>query len=208
MMTSVADLNSLNIDIDVAPPDMYADSGPVLLAEGTYELALKEYELGFDRDGNFRNYIRLRRLQIVSPDELTGRYVNDLRIFTTPWTRNGVTVSGLGDFLRGIDDNATWSGLGGAKELLDKAIDLAIPVKLKLQWEAFDKAGFEQEGGPSMTRKSPEEKALRKRCTVKGMRNFPVYPDGSHKSSVAGPVSGEPIEASLNIDRTIPQSKR
>lgn len=208
MMTSVADLNALNIDIDVAPPDAYADAGPSLLPEGTYEVVLKEYELGFDKDGNFRNYIKLRRLQVVSPEEHAGRYANDLRIFTTPWKRAGVTVSGLGDFLRGIDDNAQWTGLGGAKELLDKAIDLQIPIKLKLKWEAYDKAGFEQEGGLSLENKSPEQKQLRKKATVKGMRNFPQYPDGSYKASVAGPISGETIEAALTIDAVIPQSKR
>jgi hypothetical protein len=39
------------------------------------------------------------------------------------------------------------------------------------------------------------------------MRNFPQNPDGSYRSSVEGPVSGEILEAQLVIDRVIPSSK-
>lgn len=207
MHTSFAELNNLSVDIDVAPPTEYVDAGPVLLPEGTYDLVIKDFEVGINRDGKFLNMIKLRRLQVVGPEEFAGRYANDIRVFTTPYLRKGQKVSGLGDLIRGIDDTAVWSGLEGATDVLRRAVDQGIPFRAKLQWEAYDKAGFEQEGGLQMERKSDAEKALRKRATVKGMRNFPTYPDGTPKSTVPGPISGEPLEASLTIDRVIPKSR-
>lgn len=207
-MTTATELDNLATDIDVAGPESYVDGGPELLPESTYNLILKEYEVGRDRDtGEFRGYINLRRLQ-VSGGEYDGRWVNDIRVFATPYLRRGVKVSMLGDLLRGIDDQAVWSGLEGAEDLLRRAIDQQIPIRVKLTWEAYDRNGFEQEGGLRMVRKSPEEKELRKRATVKYMRNFPQLPDGSHKSTVPGPLSGEMLEARLSIDTVIPSSKR
>lgn len=207
---SFSDLNnSTDIDIDVAAPADYVENTYELLPEGTYTVALKEYEVGRNKEtGEFRNYIKLRRLQVVEPEQYAGRYVNDLMVFTTPYLRKGQKVSGLGDFLRGIDDSAAWSGLEGAEDLLRKAIDTATPITLKLKWEAYDRNGFAEAGGLNLPNKSEEQKALRKQCTVKGMRNFPQYPDGTYKSSVIGPISGETLDASLTIDGVTAQSKR
>jgi hypothetical protein len=109
--TTLTELSNTTTDIDVASPRDYVDSGPELLPEDTYTVVLKEYELGRDREtGEFKNYIRLRRMQVVDGVH-EGRYVNNVTIFTTTFLRKGVRVSGLGDFLRGVDDDAAWSGL-------------------------------------------------------------------------------------------------
>lgn len=202
---SVMDLANLNVDIDVASPADYVDNvGPGLLPEATYTFNLIEYEVGVDQvTGEFRNYINMRRHRVAEGD-FEGRFANDLRVWTTPFLRNGIKVSMLGDYLRGIDADREWSGLDGAKAILDYAIDNRAPIRIKLIWEAFDRGGFEQLGGLRLQRKSPEEKALRKQCTIKGMRLFPQLPDGSYRTSTVSSLTGETLEARLSIDRVYP----
>jgi hypothetical protein len=211
MNASVADLNTTGIDIEVAGPEDYVDGGPDLLPEGTYDLLLKEYEIGKDREDptKFKGYVRIRRAVVTGGDQ-DGRYVNNLTIWATTYLRKGVKVSGLGDFCRGIDDtaNPTADGLDGVANLLDRAIDQMLPVRVKLTWQAWDRTGWEQQGGAMLTKGTPEYKELRKRCTVKGMRNFPMLPDGSHRTSIAGPISNETLEAELTIDSVTPSGKR
>jgi hypothetical protein len=206
---STADLQNLHVDIDVASPADYVDNaGPGLLPEGTYNFYLKEYEVGLDPvTGEFRNYINMRRL-VVADGPHENRWANDLRVWTAKFQRNGIVVSMLGDFLRGIDDQETWSGIDGATALLNRAIDQNIPIRLTVKWEAYDRAGFEQNGGLRLQPKSPEQKQLRKEATVKGMKNFPQLPDGTYRPSTSGPLSGETVEARLSIDRVYPSSKR
>jgi len=203
---TTTDLAHLNVDINVAGPSDYVDNaGPGLLPEGTYVVNLVEFEPGVDPvTGEFRNYINMRRMRVVE-GEYEGRFLNDIRIWTTPFMRNGIKVSMLGDFLRGIDASREWDGLEGADEILRYAVDTKTPIKLKINWEAFDRAGFEQLGGLRLVKKSPEEKALRKQCTTKGMRLFPQLPDGSYRTSTPGKASGEQIEARIAIDRVYPR---
>lgn len=202
---AVSDLAHLNVDIDVAGPQDYVDNaGPGLLPEGTYNLHLVEYEVGLDPvTGDFRNYINMRRMRVADGD-FQNRYADNLRVWTTPFQRNGIRVSMLGDFLRGIDSGREWSGLDGAADVLNYAIDQKVPIRIKLIWEAFDRAGFEQLGGLRLQRKSPEEKALRKQCTVKGMKLFPQLPDGSFRPTTISAITGEVLEARLSIDRVYP----
>lgn len=202
---SVMDLAHLNVDIDVAGPADYVDNaGPGLLPEGTYTFHLVEYDIPIDpASGEFRNFVNMRRLRVADGD-FEGRFANDMRVWTTPFLRNGIKVSMLGDFLRGIDANREWSGLDGAKAILDYAVDTHAPIRIKVVWEAFDRGGFEQLGGLRLQRKSPEEKALRKQCTLKGMRLFPQLPDGSYRSSTVSSLTGEQLEARLSIDRVYP----
>lgn len=196
---------NLDVDIDVASPSDYVDNaGPGLLPEGTYTFNLVQYEVDYDRvTGEFRNSITMRKLRVVDGD-FEGRYANDLKVWTTPFLRNGIKVSMLGDFLRGIDADREWSGIDGAKELLDYAIDNRSPIRIKVVWEAYDRGGFEQLGGLRLAHKSPEQKAVRKQCTTKGMKNFPQLPDGSYRSSVVSALTGETLEARLSIDRVYP----
>lgn len=207
---STSDLNSLAADVNVSGPEDYVDNaGPGLLPEGWYTVELKGYDVVTDPNtGEFKNAINLTELKVVQPDEFAGRTARNIRIFTTTFQRQGAVVSMLGDFLRGIDDRAEWNGLSGACQLLDKAIDQNTPIRIKLNWEAFDWQGYRDEGGPNLTKKSPEEKDLRKRATVKRMENFPQNPDGSRRSNVIGPLSGENLEARLVVDRVIVSSKR
>ena len=207
---STQDLDSLNADINVSKPGEYVDNaGPGLLPEGFYTLELKGYEVVTDPNtGEFKKAINMTELKVVSPVEFEGRTVRNLRIFTTTFKRNGADVSMLGDFLRGIDDSAEWNGLQGACEVLQKAIDRNTPIRVKLAWEAFDWQGYRDEGGQNLTKKSPEEKELRKRATIKRMENFPQNPDGSRRATVVGPLSGETLDARLVVDRVIISSKR
>lgn len=207
---STADLNNLAADVNVSGPQDYVDNaGPGLLPEGWYTVELKGYEVVTDPEtGEFKKAINMTELKVVSPDEFAGRSIRNLRIFTTTFERKGAIVSMLGDFLRGIDDTAEWQGLSGACELLQKAIDRNIPIRVKFVWEAFDWEGYRDEGGTNMVKKSPEEKELRKKATVKRMQNFPQNPDGTYRSSVVGPISGESLEARLSVGQIIVSSKR
>jgi hypothetical protein len=185
------------------------NSGPGLLPEGFYTVELKGYEVVTDPEtGEFKRAINMTELKVVQPPELAGRTVRNLRVFTTTFQRNGATVSMLGDFLRGIDDGAEWDGLTGACAVLDKAIDKNTPIRIKFAWEAFDWEGYRDEGGQQLTKKSPEEKELRKKATVKRMASFPQNPDGTYRSNVIGPLSGEMLEARIVVDRVIISSKR
>jgi hypothetical protein len=211
---STQDLNSLNADINVSDPSEYVDNaGPGLLPEDWYTLNLRKYDVVTDPDtGAFKNAFNMAEL-VVADGPMAGRVVRNIRIFATTFKRKTssgaeATVSMLGDFLRGIDDQAEWSGVAGACAILDKAIDQNTPIRIKLNWEAFDWEGYRDEGGQKLTKKSPEEKELRKKATIKKMANFPVNAAGVHQSKVVGPLSGEPIEARLVVDRVIVSSQR
>lgn len=200
-------------DVAVAKPSEYVDGGIGLIPEATYDLVIKDFEPVFDEDGTFRKRISLKSLEIVGvPDEdlkkFLGRKVSNLSIFTTTYLRNAVQVSGLGDLIRGIDDTREWRSLKDAVDVIQEAVDKQTPVQIKLIWGAFDNTGFKSLGGDTLVKKSPEEKELRKKATVKGMRNFRKLPDDSYIPEVAGPISGEMLEARLEIDRVIPQNKR
>lgn len=206
-MVDIALLESLKTDIDVAPPSDYADSStPNLLPEGTYNLYVKSFDAILDRDNpdNFKGFVI--NAEVVD-GTYEGRQVPGLRVWAATYLRNGVAVSGLGDFIRAIDASAQWTGAAGAARVIQMAQDRKIPFQVKLGWEAFDQAKFEQEGGAGMVRKSPEEKALRKACTVKGMRNFPQNPDGSYRPETED-VEGNTIEARLSINNFIASTKR
>jgi hypothetical protein len=200
-------------DIDVAAPSQYVDGGFGLIPEATYDVLIKDFEPVFDDDGTFRKRINLKKLEIIGvPSEdhrkLLGRTITNLSVFTTTYLRNGVQVSGLGDLIRGIDDERPWSGLQEAVDIIQEAVDKQIPVQMKLAWGAFDKDGYDAEGGPQMVNKSPEQKELRKRASVRGMRNFRALPDGSYSTETTGPISGSSIEARLELDRVISKRKR
>ena len=204
-MTSTYDLmNTVNDDdINVAPPDQYVDGGMTLIPESTYHVRLLDFEPEFDESGTFRKSIHLKSVQVVGVREeglvpYLGRKVNNLRVWTTTFQRNGVTVSGLGDLLRGITLDQ-WSGLKGATDILQEAVDKQTPIEIRFVWGAFDKLGYEQAGGKQMEKGSQAEKELRKRCTVKGMRNFKQLPDGAYFPEVVGPVSGQTLEGRLEI---------
>lgn len=199
--------------VDVAPPSEYVDGGIGLVPEATYDIVIKDFEPVFDEDGTFRKRISIKRAEIagVSDDDLKrylGRIVNNLTIFTTVYKRSGVDASSLGDTIRGIDSERKWSGLKEACDILQEASDKMTPIQMKLVWGAYDGKGFDAAGGKGMVDKSAEQKELRKKASVKGMRNFRPLPDGTYAPEVAGPLSGEMLEARLEIDRVIPQHKR
>jgi hypothetical protein len=207
-MADMAMLEHLHTDIEVAPPSEYADSStPNLLPEGTYDFLLKAVEPILDRDNPeiFKGF-RLQCEVVGGPYD--GRGVAGLSVWAATYLRNGARVSQLGDFIRALDATAEWSTPGDAGKILLMAIDRKMPFRVKIGWEAFDNSKFENEGGPSLTRKSPEEKALRKACTTRGMRNFKQAPDGSYIPEVEGSVEGEILEGRLSINSFIASHKR
>jgi hypothetical protein len=200
-------------DVAVAAPSQYIDGGIGLVPEATYDLVVKDFEPVFDDDGIFRKRITLKSLEIVGvPDEDLKKYLNrkvtNLAIFTTTYQRSGVTVSGLGDLIRGIDYTKEWKSLKDASDIIQEAIDRFVAIQMKIIWGAYDAKGFDAAGGKAMVDKSPEQKELRKKATVKGMRNFRPLPDTTYAPEVAGPLSGEMLEGRLEIDRVIASNKK
>jgi hypothetical protein len=199
--------------VSVASPSEYVDGGIGLIPEATYDFVIKDFEPVFGDDGTFKKRLSLKSLEIVGvPDEdlkkFLGRKVSNLTVFTTTYQRSGITVSGLGDLVRGADDKAEWKSLKDAVDLLQEAADRNTPIQIKVVWGAYDSKGFEAAGGKMLVDKSPEQKELRKKATVKGMRNFRKMPDDTYAPEVPGPLSGEMLEARLEIDRVIPVSTR
>jgi hypothetical protein len=207
-------LNSVpDEDINVAAPSEYVDSGFGLIPEATYDLLVKDFEPIFKDDGTFSKRILIKSAEIAGvPEEdlkkYLGRKVNNLAVFTTVYQRNGVPASGLGDLVRGIDDERSWTGLKEATDIIQEAVDKNTPIQMKLVWGAYDSKGFDAAGGKMLVSKSQEEKELRKKASVKGMRNFRQLPDGSYSPDVLGPLSGDMLEGRLEIDRVIPKKKR
>jgi hypothetical protein len=200
-------LESLHTDIAVAPPKEYADSSsPNLLPEGTYDLYVKSYEPIMDRDDptHFKGF----NIQgVVAEGDYEGRGTGRLSIWASPYLRNGVKVSGLGDFIRALDATAVWESPADAGRIIQMAIDRKMPFRVKLGWEAFDQNTYEEKGGKGMVNKSPEQKQLRKDCTIKGMAKFPVNPDGSYQAEYEF-ENGDIVEARLSINNFIASHKR
>jgi len=211
----IDDLNTipaLDDDFNLAAPEEYPDGGMEMLPAGTYDLALTDYKANTD-DATAPGKMTSVDLEFQVIGAQDAKYLNRrtgrLRVFTKKFERKpGLFVSGFGDLIRGITDSEKWSGQEAGLDLLARAKDRSIPIQVRLDWEAFDKKGFDEAGGPTMDRKSPEGKALRSSATVKGMRNFPAYEDGTYRNSVDGPLSHEEIQARLTIREVKPQSKR
>lgn len=202
--------NTTATDIRVAGPGDYVDGGQELLAEGSYDFELVDFERDTTRDGELSNSYSLTFKDLTS-----GRYARRLRVWATPYLRKGVKVSGLGDFLRAIDDQEEWAtsddaeqNYRNAERLMAKAVDQKIPLRrTRVIWEAFDKAHYDALGGDQMIRKSPEQKEARRAATVKYMRNFRQTPSGDYLPEITGP-SGNMLEARLVIDSFTPSSKQ
>jgi hypothetical protein len=207
-MVTPHELDFLEDDIEVAPPEEYADqtSGSVI-PEGTYNLLLTD----FDATRNYETKVPDGKGYVlhcvVADGPLEGRQVRNLRVWSAPYVRNGVKVSGLGDLIRAIDVTVPWKTREDVRQILQKAIDTKQTFRVKLLWTAFDTDHFNSNGGPMMERKSPEEKILRKESTVKYMKNFRQMPDGSFYPETVGP-SGATLEARLEFGNFIPSNKR
>lgn len=211
MSTSFADLETLNPEeIRVAPPSEYVhQSGPAMPPPGTYDVKILDFEQPQDREGRVRKNCLQLTVEILTEGDWKGRIIRNLRIYSTPFMRNGALASGWGDFLAGIDDAADWSarGVEGAAELLSRAQDQGLPIRIRFTWEAFDLDGYRADGGDQLVPKSPEQKVLRKKHTYRKLADFRQLPDGSYLPEVISPVSGEVLQASMVIDRVIPSSK-
>lgn len=207
-------LNAIPTDtVAVAPPDEYIDAQAGLIPEGTYDVALQTFEEQFSQSGTFLNRIRVPKAIIVGvPDEslrpYLGRTIVGLTIFTKVYDRRGKKASGLGDIIRGIDDTLTWTGLVEARQILQEACDKRTPIQMRLNWGAYDAKGADAAGAQTMDRTSQEYKELRAKASIKGMRSFRELPDGTFYPEAPGPLSGEMLEARLEIANVTRSSKR
>lgn len=207
---TIAELDNLTADdIQVAPDSEYVDGGGRSLpSEGTYDFIVRDFEAITPKDEPtlFRGF-NLKEVEIVSEGDAKGKRLYNMRVWATTYERNGVRVSGLGDLLRAIDQTASWSTPAEAGMILQKAKDQKEVFRVKIGWEAFDQEYYDEKEGPLMENKSPEQKALRKEATVKGMRNFRQTPDGTFLPEVTGP-SGQVIEGRAVFTNFIPSGKR
>ena len=207
-MTTLSDLQNLNINVEVAAPEEYVDGNmPSLVPEGRYDLLITDWDVSRNyetKQPDGKAFI-LQTQVLGGPHD--GKAVRNLRVWTATFERNGATVSGLGDLIRAIDDTARFTTIQDAAALIQKATDLKTPIQVQLKWEAFDTDYYNEKGGGSMVNKSPEHKLLRKESTVKGMQNFRQGSDGSYLPEVQGP-SGNTIEAKVVINAYTPSSRR
>jgi hypothetical protein len=207
-MTSLSDLENLNVDVEVAPPADYVDGGNMLLPEGMYDLAIQTWDVSRNRDTKQPDGKAFVFTLKVVGGEHDGKTVRNLRVWTTTYQRNGATVSQLGDLIRAIDDQATWTTIQDAAAIIAKATDQGQTFRAKLKWDAFDLDWYRNEGGDTLPNKSQEQKDLRKRASVSGMVNFKQAPDGTYLPEVKSPVTDTTLEARLSIDRFVPSGKR
>lgn len=206
-MTSLSELENLSVDVEVAPPAEYVDSGNSLLPEGMYDLSIEAWDVSRNRETNQPDGKAFVLTLKVVGGEYDGRQARNIRVWTTTYERNGARASQLGDLIRAIDDTAEWHTLADAGALIQKAADQGLTFRAKLKWDAFDLAFYEDRGGKGMVNKSPEQKELRKQASVSGMANFRQAPDGTYLPEVEGP-SGNMLEARLSLDRFVPSGKR
>lgn len=196
-------------DYELAPPAEYPDGGLDVIPAGWYDFVLTKYAryAGTSTDPRQPKGLDFELTVVGAQDDrFLGRRTGRIRQWTKKYKRNGVFVSALGDFIRGITDTEQFHDIEGAEKILDRAIDRAIPIQIRVDWEAFDKPGFDALAGDSLP--DEEKKALRNRLTVKGMANFPKWEDGSPKSTVSGAESGDELNAQLRIRNVNRQSKR
>lgn len=207
-MTSLSELDNLvTDDIEVAPPSEYVDSNMSILPEGMYDFQITDWEPSRNRETKQPDGKAFVLTVKVVGGEQDGKIARNLRIWTATYLRNGARASGAGDLVRALDDTAEWKTYQDAAEIITKAVDTGATFRCKVSWEAFDLDWYRDNGGDTLEKKSPEEKALRKQATTKGMANFRQAPDGTFLPETEGP-SGNMLEARLSIDRYVPSGKR
>lgn len=190
------DLNDLdlNVDISVASPEEYADNARPTFPMGTHTFALVNFDLDRDQDGKPKvtksgmPIVLLKSLKAVDgPGE--GRFLGFQRIYTTTYNRKNregkdVKVSQLGDLIRAIDNTQATTTVQDALNFLERARDMGLTFKAKVNWEGFDKDHYDklcQERNITDSY-SQEAKAARKEATLSGAKGFP---DG--KPTAIGP---------------------
>jgi len=209
MTTESVDLLD-DLNIDVATPEQYVDGGSTPLPKGDYRLRLNEWRLAKNKAGEIINpknpIVELVDCEVAEGPH-TGRKLMFQRVFTTPYERNGVTVSGFGDLIRAIDVTANWQGKEGFT-ILDQARDQGRTFVARVDWEARDQDYEEQLLAGRQMRDLPkaEQKDIRKKSTIKGMNKFPKRADGSYDPVVKGP-SGATLEARATIQGFIRSDK-
>jgi hypothetical protein len=205
------DLNDLdlNVDISVADPEEYADNARPTFPMGTHTFAITNFDLDRDQDGKPKltksglPIVLLKSLKAVDGDA-AGRFLGFQRIYTTTYTRKNregkeVKVSQLGDLIRALDKTAPTTTVQDAMNFLERARDMGLTFKAKVNWEAFDKDYYDQlcrDRGITDSY-SPEAKQARKEATLSGKKGFPEGP------TAIGP-SGKTLTAQARLSDFYP----
>lgn len=185
------DLNDLdlNVDISVADPEEYADNARPIFPMGAHSFVITNFDLDRDQDGKPKvtqksglPIVLLKALKAVD-GEGEGRYLSFQRIYTTTYNRKNregkdVKVSQLGDLIRAIDKTAATTTVKDALDFLERARDMGLTFRAKVNWEAFDKDHYDalcRERGITDSY-SAEAKQARKEATLSGAKGFPNGP--------------------------------
>lgn len=206
------DLNDLdlNVDISVASPEEYADNARPTFPMGTHTFQIVNFDLDRDADGKPKTtksgmpIVLLKSLKAVD-GEAEGRFLGFQRIYTTTYSRKNregkeVRVSQLGDLIRSLDNTQPTTTVQDALNFLERARDMGLTFKARVNWEAFDKDYYDQlcQQRNITDSYSPEAKAARKEATISGKKGFA---DG--KPTVTGP-SGRELKAQARISDFYP----
>lgn len=191
----MADLSQLgNLQpIEPLTLDQYADN-----KESTFQLPRKgRYQVRAPESFPATAFSRTKKTKalsvqidptIVGPSN-EGFQIKFTRVSATPFKRDGITVSQLGDYLRAAGVGGTLKTEQDLGEAVEQTANKVYEVDI--DWRAYSNKGGQE-------------------FKVEGMESFPRNPDGTYQSWVKHPSekdeNGEPlrVRANLVIDRYVP----
>jgi hypothetical protein len=229
-----------NFDVNVADLELQEDFEAPISSEGYADQAppappraanyrFGNFEIAQDKDAagtprvdtvNGKSYpvFQIRTAEIVEGLENPRKVFLFQRLRTRPFRRQTVDgvkfASELGDFVRGLDSEASFAGteqlIAKAKELVDQGTT-AVGF---YNWTAYDKDFVETEKARLSSEGLSDEafkKALNevyRKARVKGMNKFPKTASGAHLGQMKSPNgSGAVLEARGEIQSFVPSSE-
>lgn len=207
--TDISELD-VNVDITVAGPDDYIDTGTTApLPIGSYTLRLLDWGFEPSKTKGKAPAIVLKQVE-VAEGPYEGKRLTFQRVYATPFTRkNPITgeeekASGLGDLIRSFDKsfNTNNMTLPDVKDFLNRQVEQRQTFKAKVDREGFDTDFFNAEAPRRGVAKgdytSPAAKELNKQATLKGRQHFADSP------VAVNPISGNKVESRNRITNFYP----
>lgn len=193
------DLTNLFDDVEPAEHDDSANNSPVPniapIPSGKYGVMLTSLDVDRDQTGAVRNKKRFTLDVKVVDAPATAAFAQDrlirfLRVTGESYKRKGkdggeVSYVELFDLVHAFDRtfNCNNSLDTATRFLLEQMQSNAVGY-LQLDWKAWDTKYWQACNGDSMESGSDEQKALRKACSIKGMKRF--GPDGTMVNEISG----------------------
>lgn len=177
------------VDASEFPPPV--PEGNYLLKSGWQDPAKKFNVSG----GNLVAILKHTVIDVGTSND--GHTIGFDRVSTKTYERSGVKVSGAVDQIRawGITDKPKTPAEFAA--VISAAVDNESQFRAFVQWEAgCNHAGTEHE----VEWTAPKEELFR----VKGMKNFPLLPDGSRNSEIECKICKQTVRARERIGRRLP----